>query len=742
LRGRSRRIRAEHSKPDPREQEKFVFLYEAHQVEEFLELLRSEGFEPGEVIADGKLHRFSADSDDKRKSAYYVLHRNYRPDDGTEYYGACYGSWKYGEPKKWCSLGKKIPKEIAATMKEQIRRAKEQAEKAREESFQEVAAEVQVYWDNLATSGDSPYLQRKGVSGDHLGIRFNGSCIYVPCRDGDGKLWSLEEVSAEGRKMSWPGGRRAGCFHLIGGRDSCTKIYLAEGFATAASIHLATGEAVACCFGSGQFEAIGKSLRGAYPGVQLVICGDLDKPGKTGGVHKAESAAKQLSVAVVYPLFKHRGDTDTDFNDLHKAEGLDTVRSQLSTELAPVRLSMAEIAEIPFPDEGQNGRRLGTIENVRELLKRLGIVIRYNGISKEQETLIPNLSTTMDNRENCTLAHLTSWCERCRIPTGNLQNYVTALSDQNLYNPVQTWIGSEAWDGKSRLREFYSTVQAPDVQLKELLMLRWLVSAVAAAYEPNGISAQGILVFQGDTGVGKTRWFRSLCPAELRLDGLELNPSDKDSVLRATSIWLGELGEIDSTFRKSDIAALKAFVTKDSDVIRLPYDRRKSKFARRTVYFGSVNDEEFLHDPTGNRRFWTVNCDKVDPDHTVDMQQLWAEVVELYRAGERWYLDKEEMQRLAVHNENFQTSEPLEEAVYERFDWADEHRRQWLSVNAVCKELNIDKPTIRDTRIVARTLQKASGRKKRKSNGHWVYCVAPILNNPINRAESVRRDVD
>src|SRR5690606_39387898 len=148
--------------------------------------------------------------------------------------------------------------------------------------------------------------------------------------------------------------------------------------------------------------------------------------------------------------------------------------------------------------------------------------------------------------------------------------------------------------------------------------------------------AEGVLVFQGPQNLGKTSWLKSLAPRELRLikDGMMLRPDDKDSVKQVCSFWLVELGELDSTFRRADIAQLKAFITQDTDVLRRPYARRESTYARRTVFFGSVNPREFLHDETGNRRYWTIECESINSRHGLDMQQVWAEVLELWRAGE------------------------------------------------------------------------------------------------------------
>lgn len=378
-----------------------------------------------------------------------------------------------------------------------------------------------------------------------------------------------------------------------------------------------------------------------------------------------------------------------------------------------------------FPDETEKGRRLGTIENVNELLRRLNFTARYNVIKKAEEYLIPGQCNSIDNRANATYGTILSWATRCSIPTGNLQVYLTCIADQNLHNPVANWITSTPWDGKTRLKEFYNTVKSPSVALKEKLMRLWLISAVAAVFEPNGISAQGVLVFQGLQNVGKTEWFKSLAPKELEVlaEGKTLKPDDKDSVYQVLSNWIVELGELDATFKRSDISQLKAFLTKDRDILRRPFCPKESEYARRTVFFGSVNPKAFLNDPTGNRRFWTVPCTEINSFHKIDIQQLWVEVYELYRSGAKWYLTREELDELNEHNTQFETKEPIEEKVRTFYNW-DSDYRDWRTASQVLEELGVKNPGMKEARSVGKVLRELnSGAEPRKSMGLLLFAV-------------------
>ena len=135
------------------------------------------------------------------------------------------------------------------------------------------------------------------------------------------------------------------------------------------------------------------------------------------------------------------------------------------------------------------------------------------------------------------------------MPTKHVAQFLIRIADENPYNPVATWIESRPWDGVSRVQAFCNTVTSP-APLKDLLIRRWMLQAVAAAFSPNGIAAQGILTFVGQQNLGKTTWFERLAPEELDvvLTGHTLDPRNKDSVFVALSHWLVELGELDATF--------------------------------------------------------------------------------------------------------------------------------------------------------------------------------------------------
>jgi putative DNA primase/helicase len=189
-----------------------------------------------------------------------------------------------------------------------------------------------------------------------------------------------------------------------------------------------------------------------------------------------------------------------------------------------------------------------------------------------------------------------------------------------------------------------------------------------------------------------------------------------------------ELGELDSTFRKSDIAQLKAFITKAVDILRPAYAKRESRYPRRTVFFGSVNPREFLHDPTGNRRFWTIECDHINYDHNIDVQQMWAEVLHTWRQGEGYYLTADEMGQLNAHNDDFMSVDPVEERLLDRLDWdAPVLTWRWEQASAILIECGLDRPSKADAATAGQLIRSRNENQARRSNGKKLLLCPPLI---------------
>ncbi|ANO58030.1 hypothetical protein [Shewanella phage SFCi1] len=339
----------------------------------------------------------------------------------------------------------------------------------------------------------------------------------------------------------------------------------------------------------------------------------------------------------------------------------------------------------PYQTTGKDEKPKGTLSNFRVMAAAYGVRITFNEISKDMTVDVPCQKKGGALKDEASLGHLISLANLNSYPKGDVPAMACSLADENTVNPVTDWLRSSPWDGVDRIGELFNQIQfspGEDIAFCELLFRRWVRGAAAVGTgQINGFECALVLVDEKG-GAGKTRFFRTFCPPELRADGLSLDLSDKDSIKTAISKWLVELGELDGTFKKSDIAHLKAFLSNTEDEIRLPYARTYSKFARRTAFMASVNQINFLADETDNRRFWAMQVEKVNHEHNVNMQQVWAQAAAEAGNGMPCHLNDEEGKHNAIRNRGFRAVSRVEDMLSARVDFDNP-----ATVHMTCSEL-------------------------------------------------------
>lgn len=299
-----------------------------------------------------------------------------------------------------------------------------------------------------------------------------------------------------------------------------------------------------------------------------------------------------------------------------------------------------------------------TISGVREYLKQIGVTVRYNETTRKSEIL------GIDNYNNNYIVNslpiiiydqLNLMYEKC--PKSDVQDFLRVILMDNAYNPALEIIESGKWDGTDRLPELFQIMRIADNdRLSKTLVFKWIWQNLSMLRNNRGeFGADGLLVLQGAQGIGKTSFARKMAlKNEFFGEGLQLDLRDKDTVIQAVSCWIGELGEIESTF-KSDISALKAFISRATDKYRVPYGRTAEDNPRRTSFIGTCNSDEYLIDETGNRRYWTVPIpERIDLDALAafDTLQLYLQIDEQYARNnvQGFRLKPDEITQLAERN--------------------------------------------------------------------------------------------
>lgn len=381
-----------------------------------------------------------------------------------------------------------------------------------------------------------------------------------------------------------------------------------------------------------------------------------------------------------------------------------------------------EAGEFPDCPAAGSNHLPTTLENLEHILKGFGISVKYNLIKKKIEILIPEFEGTSDNRDNATLTAIISLASLHGLSTGQVPAYIEAIGDRNAYNPVENWIMSVPWDGCDRLAEFCSTVVARDgfsVDLKNTLIEKWMLSLVAAALSKQGFYARGVLTLQGGQGIGKTTWGMKLVSDPGKRDefvklGHHLDGGNKDSVLAAITHWIVEIGELDSSFRK-DVARLKSFLTGNFDKVRRPYAKAESEYGRRTVFFATVNQQNFLVDETGNSRFWTIPVESLDYTHKIDMQQVYAQLAVRFADGGQWWLSADEEALLTASNLNYRSANSIRDMVMDAIDPAliGDPANEYMTATELLNHVGIAVPSNPQTRDCGAVLRELCGEPKR-----------------------------
>ncbi len=324
-----------------------------------------------------------------------------------------------------------------------------------------------------------------------------------------------------------------------------------------------------------------------------------------------------------------------------------------------------------------------TFENLRFMLECYGIKVVYNVILKKQSIQFPGDSDEKsDIASEAGYQKIRSLCAKNELDKSTSE-YLPVLFNENIQNPLLDWVKGIPWDGIDRIQPLVDCLviddhveNRTDYKLYVLsVSTTWFIQCVAA-WDAASSRLDGTPKFElcytlvGEQGVMKTSFLKSLLPREVGqyfLEGVTLDPSDKDSLKKAISAGIIELGELDGTLRKkTNIARIKAHFSATRDVMRLPYDRTPSEFQRRTAYCASVNHVEFLVDDTGNRRFIPIMVSECKR-HELNMQQFWAQIWTLYLGGANWWLTKEQDEMVKSVQMQHQTVSALEEKLVSYF---------------------------------------------------------------------------
>ena len=289
-------------------------------------------------------------------------------------------------------------------------------------------------------------------------------------------------------------------------------------------------------------------------------------------------------------------------------------------------------------------------------------------------------------------AALRYYLERVYGMTGKdrIFDAVNVVAYENRFHPVREYLDGCVWDGVPRVDSLLiDTFGAEDTVYTRTVTRKAIVAAVARIYRP-GCKFDYMLTLRGPQGIGKSTLFAKLGGAWFSDTFSTLQ--GKEAYEQVQGVWIVEIGEL-AGMKKAEVETIKLYISKQVDRFRPAYGRRLQEFPRQCIFIGTTNEEQFLRDPTGNRRFWVVETPNEPTNELWDemteevVRQIWAEAVELYKKGEKLYLPRHIEKMAREVQERYEEENPRAGIVAEYLDkllpedWEKKdpyERRAWL----------------------------------------------------------------
>lgn len=298
------------------------------------------------------------------------------------------------------------------------------------------------------------------------------------------------------------------------------------------------------------------------------------------------------------------------------------------------------------------------------------------------------------------------------------------VAHKNAYHPFKQFVEQKEWDGLDHIEALYKTITinpdfAEHIDLYRRFIKSWLIGIVAKLYEPG--HQNGVLTFQGAQGRGKSKWFTKLGAVPECYGEGGINPDSKDDQLKHLDFIMWHASELDGIVRKRDVAALKDFFTKADVAVRPAYGRFDRISKSNCSFCASVNDTQFLNDVTGSRRFYVIPIVAIDYSHKVDIQQVFAQALALFRSCEKWWFDVDEVDEITTANESFNLETPIDDLASRIVAGSDQ-----LSGAQIFESFGWERPSHSDATKLGTLLRKKgikSERIKRNGTAITVYWI-------------------
>lgn len=296
------------------------------------------------------------------------------------------------------------------------------------------------------------------------------------------------------------------------------------------------------------------------------------------------------------------------------------------------------------------------------------------------------------------------------VSVKTVSDAVDAVAQDNTFHPIRDWLHSLEWDGVPRIDrlpvEYFGCEDSPYIRG---VMRCALISAVARVMQP-GCKADYMLVLEGPQGTYKSTAIMTLFGKDWYTDELP-TMGTKDASMQVATAWCFEVSELGAMLR-TEVEKTKAFVSRRVEKFRPPYAKRTVERPRQCIFIGTTNQDVYLRDETGGRRFWPVPVGRINVEALErDRDQLWAEVFHLYKQGVPWWPDEQLMHEAQLEQDDRYAVDPWEPTVQQFIKRRDEVTAQ--DILSMCLGLEPERRDMSAQRRVTAILRRAGWKRTR-----------------------------
>lgn len=284
------------------------------------------------------------------------------------------------------------------------------------------------------------------------------------------------------------------------------------------------------------------------------------------------------------------------------------------------------------------------------------------------------------------------------LARSTIEHLPLMIARKNTFHPIREYLQSLAWDGAKRLDTFAEAYlgAAPEDEMQRVYLRavspKFFIGAVARVMQP-GCKLDTAIILESETqGVRKSTLFKTLATRDEWFSDSKMDIGSKDGMQALCGVWIYELSELDALDKKT-AETNKSFLSSSTDKFRPPYGRTVETFPRQCVLVGSTNKNDYLRDPTGNRRYWPIECaDKIDIAIIKrDIGQLWAEAYARYSHGEQWWLyDHEEQAAKREQDDRMSHDSMTGDVLKAAMGFRIRTKNDYVTVDQIVTEMQFD----------------------------------------------------